>query len=413
MNTATITKYEPPDLDETIQATEPFTPANNANRNRIFSGYLKRWIELKIWLTAVKILLQQFRSPRQIIEIGNSLEHVRQSFQGGRVQKIVKAGNRYFWDLYVPGWPSNAYSQFIKGEVNRISAIKGKSNRLTNAFVAITKKCSLQCEHCFEWDSLNQKEALSVDDIRKIVSRFEDVGVSQIQFTGGEPMLRINDLIDVLASAGKETDFWLLTSGLNLTRDNARRLKTAGLTGVVISMDHYDHEANNKFRGFKHASTWAEQAVANANAVGLVTALSLCPSRDFVNEKNLHEYMDHARRLGVGFVQVLEPKAVGHYRGKDVLLTSEQEKILDRFFLAINYDKFFKDFPLVSYHGYYQRRIGCFASGNRNVYVDTDGDYHACPYCQEKCGSAIDGNMIEALDSIQNKGCHTYRNARI
>jgi MoaA/NifB/PqqE/SkfB family radical SAM enzyme len=47
--------------------------------------------------------------------------------------------------------------------------------------------------------------------------------------------------------------FIVLSSGFNFTRENARSLKQAGLTGVVISLDHFDPEKHNAFRGFNNS----------------------------------------------------------------------------------------------------------------------------------------------------------------
>jgi len=41
--------------------------------------------------------------------------------------------------------------------------------------------------------------------------------------------------------------------------------------------------------------------------------------------------------------------------------------------------------------------------------VDTDGDMHACPFCQHKCGSALcDGLESGKIRMEQASGCHAY-----
>ncbi len=381
---------------------------------KILSGLKKEWVELGIRLTILKVVLQRFKSPGKIMFVLRTLDQHRRQFLGeSRIKKIVEVDQRYFWDLYVPGWPSKAFTNFIKGEVNRIAPLPEKANRLSNAFIAITKKCSLQCDHCFEWEALNKKEALTADDLNQLVGRFQEQGIGQIQLTGGEPMLRLHDMLEVLRSAKPETDFWLLSAGQNFTAENAQKLKDAGLTGVVISLDHFDEKAHNTFRGSRNAFEWVKRAVANAIASGLVAGLSVCVTKDFAERAKLLRYMEMAKEMGVAFVQLLEPKAVGHYKGKEVALSQEQERMLEQLFLDFNYHKAYSNYPVLTYHGYYQRRIGCFAAGNRNVYVDTDGDYHACPFCQSKQGSALEGNMLNALEEMRHTGCHAFKNATI
>ena len=48
----------------------------------------------------------------------------------------------------------------------------------------------------------------------------------------------------------------------------------------------------------------------------------------------------------------------------------------------------YKKYPILLYHGYHQRRVGCFA-GSRSVYIDSAGDVHSCPFCHTKSFNII------------------------
>ena len=122
-------------------------------------------------------------------------------------------------------------------------------------------------------------------------------------------------------------------------------------------------------------------------------------------------YADFAKSLGVSFIQILEPKAVGHYKDKDVLLTKEHEAILTKFYLQMNYEKKYSGYPIITYHGYHQRQIGCFGSGNRNLYVDTDGDIHACPFCRQKMGNVLSDDLSASIENLQAAGCRDFQPA--
>jgi MoaA/NifB/PqqE/SkfB family radical SAM enzyme len=376
----------------------------------IISGFRKELVEFRVWLRIGWLGLKNYQNPLKVLKAGKGLAALRRRFMGQhRIRKVAQVNGRYFWDLYTPGWPSASFDRFHEAEMSRITPIPIKTNRFTNIYLAITKKCSLRCEHCFEWEALNGREKLSLPDLKQIVQRFQEMGVAQIHLSGGEPMLRVPDMAELLQSAGKETDFWVLTSGLNFTLENARKLKKAGLTGAFISLDHFEPEVHNLFRGSEKSFAWVQEAVRNAKAVDLLTCLSVCVTRAFVTEANLMAYARLAKEMGVAFIQVLEPKAVGHYKGKEVALQPEQIQLLEEFYLKLNFDKQFKDYPIICYHGYYQRQIGCFASGNRSLYIDTDGDLHACPFCQTKMGNALAPDIDMAIEQLQSAGCHSFR----
>ncbi|MEP6792782.1 MAG: radical SAM protein [Saprospiraceae bacterium] len=408
MENETVVSIAPPSQVFRVVSNDLHPEAANSSQH-IVSGLRKEVIEILIRIEIVGLILKHFRNPFKWYKIFKALDPHRKNILGDRrIEKIAKVDGKYYWGLFIPGWPSVAFHNFLKAEINRNYPMPVKTNRFTNIFVAITNKCPLACEHCYEWDALNKKEKLTLPELKTIVQKFQNKGVSQIHISGGEPLVRMHDVLELLQSSGKETDFWILTSGFNLTIENALKLKNSGLAGVMISLDHFEPEVHNLFRGFKDSFQWVEKAVRNSIAANLVTTLSICVTKSFVSEVNLMKYMELAKKMGVSFVQILEPRAVGHYRGQNVDLNREQEKIVEEFYLKVNYDAQYKTYPVICYHGYHQRRMGCLASGDRSLYIDTVGDIHACPFCQSKTGNALDDDIDHAIEVLQSAGCHKF-----
>ena len=386
------------------------TPYNQ----QIISGFRMRLIHTLLKLSLINIAMKCYRNPLDWIKSLRYLVKLRRRFLGDhKLQKMIVVGSKCYMGLYIPGWNSNIYKQFIASQLNDFKPVNRDRvavNRFNTVFLSITKKCALQCEHCFDWNNLNKKEVLSELELHKIVQKIQNKGVSQIHLTGGEPLLKINTLVSILNKADKSSNFWVETSGFKLNDKNAKRLKEAGLTGVLVSLDHFIPEKHNAFRHFKDAYYWVEEAVKNANNNGLVTVLSLCATREFVSEENLMSYMELAKTLNVAFVQILEPKAVGHYAHKDVQLNQEHLELLENFFIKMNFNAIYKAFPIITYHGYYQRRQGCFSAGIKGVYIDSDGDLNACPFCPKKSGNVLDKGFDKNLEILKFEGCSSYNN---
>jgi MoaA/NifB/PqqE/SkfB family radical SAM enzyme len=309
--------------------------------------------------------------------------HMRNNVWGGDLKKLYRVDGKLYFNLYTPGWPSKGYDNLIKSELQRRASPHTERERLSFVHLAITRKCPLRCEHCFEWDNLNQKESFTKEDLLRVIDLYRKEGALQMHFTGGEPMVRFKDLVELVAYASPHIACWVLTSGFNFTPENAHRLKAAGLTGVVVSIDHYTPELHDAFRGRKDSFTNAVAAVAAAKKAGLVTALSVCATKPFLDGGHLLPYMDFAKDQGVQFVQVLEPRQIGHYASKEVLLDEEHIALLEKTFTQVNHLPLYRGHPTMLYHGYHQRRVGCF-SGSRSVYIDSAGDVHACPFCHTK-----------------------------
>jgi MoaA/NifB/PqqE/SkfB family radical SAM enzyme len=204
-----------------------------------------------------------------------------------------------------------------------------------------------------------------------------------------------------------------VSSGFGLSMERAMLLKENGLTGISISIDHFDKDKHNKFRGNTQSFDRAVQAARYGKKAGLAVVLSLCATRAFVTRENMYAYASFAKDLGASFILVLEPRSVGHYANMDVALTGDQEILLEEFFLALNYDSIYSKYPAVSYHGYHQRRAGCFGSGNRYLYVDTNGNFHVCPFCRNKKEISIGGHLNKTISQLKQTGCQPFTEAII
>ena len=117
--------------------------------------------------------------------------------------------------------------------------------------VSLTDRCNLRCEYCmpaegFDW--LPTPQVLSDDEVIRLVTiAVEHLGVREVRFTGGEPLLR-KGLERIVAATtalrtadGAVPETSLTTNGLGLAR-RAAALAAAGLTRVNVSLDSLDRE---------------------------------------------------------------------------------------------------------------------------------------------------------------------------
>ena len=351
---------------------------------RMLQGWERKWIDIRAGLHILRLAIRNYRSVRESIRVTKALYRLKKSVLGGIQTKIVKLNGKYYHYLYAPGYPSKAFDNYIEAELNRILPLPKKTNNLTFIIFAITRKCPLQCEHCFEWNNLNKGERFSLNELKAVISKFQNEGISQFHLSGGEPMVRMKDLEQVVRYGARQSEFYVLTSGFNFTPTNAKALKNAGLTGVVISLDHFDPEMHDAFRGLNDSFNDVMDAIYNAHEQRLVVALSICVTRSFISWDNLLKYAELAKRLHVAFIQLLEPKALGRYEGKNIFLGKDHLDLLNKFYFTLNFDPAYTDYPIIVYHGYHQRTVGCFSSGNRMLYIDSEGYVNACPFCHTK-----------------------------
>ncbi len=378
---------------------------------KLVCGWQSKALSVAFRLNVLFQAFNAYRNPWLALKVLRCLVAMKRNLVGNvNSLKWLCVGGRYFWNISSPGWPSKAFNAFILHEMNRMLPLTNKQNQLQTLIMSITSRCPLACKHCYEWNNLAGREHLSLTQLQQILARFQSLGVSNIELSGGEPLSRFDDLLVLLRGARKTADFWILTSGYGLEIRKAWALKKAGLTGVVISLDHHEERKHNEFRGNPDSYSWVWKAAKNAQSVGLAVALSLCVTKEFLSVENLKDYLEMAKDKGIWMIRILEPRAVGHYLERDIELSEAQLKILDDFYLEITNSPAYRSYPILDYLAYYQRRSGCFG-GDRYLYMDSQANLHACPFCQSPAGSALDESLSQSLLALKLRGCHKYPKA--
>lgn len=147
----------------------------------------------------------------------------------------------------------------------------------TDLRVSLTDRCNLRCSYCMPPEGLDwlPDDRVLTDDeiIRLITIAVRDLGVEEVRFTGGEPLLR-KGLEKIIAAttalrtvSGRVPETALTTNGLGLDR-RAAGLKAAGLHRINVSLDSLDRA---RFARITHRDRWDDvvAGMAAAAAAGL------------------------------------------------------------------------------------------------------------------------------------------------
>ncbi|HEU5036298.1 MAG TPA: GTP 3',8-cyclase MoaA [Nocardioides sp.] len=116
----------------------------------------------------------------------------------------------------------------------------------TDLRVSLTDRCNLRCSYCMPAEGLDwlPDETVLTDDevVRLVRIGVELLGVHEVRFTGGEPLVRrgLVDIVRQTSALGVETS--LTTNALGLAR-TAHALAAAGLDRVNVSLDSIRRES--------------------------------------------------------------------------------------------------------------------------------------------------------------------------
>ncbi|GAB3957511.1 GTP 3',8-cyclase MoaA [Streptomyces sparsus] len=140
----------------------------------------------------------------------------------------------------------------------------------TDLRVSLTDRCNLRCTYCMPEEGLQwlaKPELLTDDEIVRLIRiAVTRLGVTQVRFTGGEPLLRpgLVSLVERCAALERRPRMSLTTNGIGLER-TATALRDAGLDRVNVSLDTLDPEVFQRLtRRKRHADVLSGLAAARA-----------------------------------------------------------------------------------------------------------------------------------------------------
>jgi len=105
--------------------------------------------------------------------------------------------------------------------------------------LSITELCNFRCKYCLpDGGTVGNKCFLNMNEIRRLVTAFAELGVQKVRLTGGEPSLRKDfiDIIETISAIDGIKEVALTTNGYRLSRQ-AHLIKNAGANALNISID--------------------------------------------------------------------------------------------------------------------------------------------------------------------------------
>jgi cyclic pyranopterin phosphate synthase len=112
----------------------------------------------------------------------------------------------------------------------------------TDLRVSLTDRCNLRCSYCMPAEGLDWLPSpllLTDDEIARLVRiGVERLGITEVRFTGGEPLLRrgLPGIVERAACLRPRPEISLTTNGIGLHR-LAEPLRAAGLDRINVSLD--------------------------------------------------------------------------------------------------------------------------------------------------------------------------------
>ncbi|MCL4233702.1 MAG: radical SAM protein [Deltaproteobacteria bacterium] len=154
----------------------------------------------------------------------------------GRILKHLKYPVRY--PGIIPRAAENYFRMMVLGQ-KRLRAVE----------FAVNYVCQCQCAHCsVEFLGQKRRPLLDTAQVSRVLDELHDMGVMNINFTGGEAILRPDLRELVRAARPKSTVVSVATAATMVDAKIADDLRDWGVRIVTISLDSADAETHDRSR---------------------------------------------------------------------------------------------------------------------------------------------------------------------
>ncbi len=199
----------------------------------------------------------------------------------------------------------------------------------TDLRVSLTDRCNLRCSYCMPPEGLDwlpSPDLLTDDELGRLVRiGVELLGITEVRYTGGEPLLRrgLPGIVARTAALAPRPEISLTTNGIGLAR-LAPALREAGLDRINVSLDTLD-QATFRTLAKRDRLDDVLAGLAAAADAGLVPIKVNAVLMRGVNEKEavplLRYCLEHGYQLR--FIEQMPLDAQHGWRREDMVTADE------------------------------------------------------------------------------------------
>jgi len=253
-----------------------------------------------------------------------------------------------------------------------------------------TDRCNLRCKGCWAGE-YPKKNDLTFELMDRIVREGEDLSIFFYLFSGGEPLLRKDDILK-LAKKHPDSVFHIFTNGTLIDEKFAEECTDAANIVFAISIDGFE-ESTDMRRG-KGTFAKVMRAADILHQYGLIYGFSTTYHRHNVEEITSDKYIDMLVDKGFRFGWFFTYVPVGSESDLEFMATPDQRAYVWKRIREIRATKpifvadFWNDGEFTG---------GCIAGGRRYFHINAAGDVEPCAFAHYACVNIKDTSLQEAL----------------
>lgn len=256
-----------------------------------------------------------------------------------------------------------------------------------------TSACNKHCVGCWAAEYGN-KLNLTFEEMDKLVSDAEELGTHMFMMTGGEPLVRKDDIIK-LAEKHNTSVFNIFTNGSLIDQKFCEEVKR--VANVVFSVSVEGFESSNDGRrgdgSFQEAMACMDLMKKNGLLFGTSTAYTKYNYKDVTSD----EFLDLLISKGCRYAWYFHLMPVGAEADLDLMCTPEQREYMFHRVREIRGITGGKPIFAMDFQNDGEYVGGCIAGGRVFCHVNAAGDVEPCVFIHYSNANIRDKSWLECL----------------
>ncbi len=255
-----------------------------------------------------------------------------------------------------------------------------------------TSACNLHCTGCWAAEYGN-KLNLTFDEIDSIIEQGKKLGVYLYIYTGGEPLVRKNDLI-ALCNKHSDCEFLSFTNATLIDEDFANEMLRVKNFVPAISLEGFEMATDGR-RG-EGVYQKVIRAMSILKEKKLPFGISACYTSANLDSISSEEFIDHIVELGAKFIWYFHYMPVGNDAAPELMPTPEQRT---KMYHAVRHFRQTKPIFAMDFQNDGEYVGGCIAGGRRYLHINANGDVDPCVFIHYSDSNIREKTLLECLQS--------------
>ena len=256
-----------------------------------------------------------------------------------------------------------------------------------------TSACNLHCTGCWAAEYGN-KLNLSYEELSNVVKQGKEIGVYFYMFTGGEPLVRKKDIIQ-LCEEHHECQFLAFTNGTLVDEAFCQEMKRVGNLALAISLEG-SPEVNDLRRG---AGVYGKvmHAMELLKENGLIFGTSICYTSKNCESVTSKEFVKLMVDKGCRYAMYFHYMPVGNEASLELLPTPEQRMYIKDRIREIRKLENGEGLFTMDFQNDGEFVGGCIAGGRNYFHINANGDAEPCVFIHYSGANIRTHSLLEIL----------------